>query len=68
MTAKIIRFPDVGRPVRPGLTESALIIVLPIIRIERYADVGEFVDLHDAAVQSRKPKVRRRARRRTPTA
>lgn len=66
MTAKIIRFPDVGRPVRPGLTESALIIVLPIIRIERYADVGEFADLHDAAVvQSRKPN---RRSRRTPAA
>jgi len=50
MTAEIVRFPDRGRPVRRDITESALVIILPIIRIERYEPI--------------KPKVRRKARRR----
>ena len=40
--AKIIKFPDEGRVVRfgrgDGTDESATIIILPVIRIERYAD------------------------------
>jgi hypothetical protein len=38
----IIKFPDEGRIVRfsrgDGTDESATIIILPVIRIERYAD------------------------------
>ena len=38
----IIKFPDEGRIVRfgrgDGADESATIIILPVIRIERYAD------------------------------
>jgi hypothetical protein len=38
----IIKFPDEGRIVRFGraeaLEESATVIILPVIRIERYAD------------------------------
>ncbi len=40
--SNIIKFPDEGRIVRFGRTdaadESATIIILPVIRIERYAD------------------------------
>ena len=54
MTAQIVRFPDVGRPVRRDITEDALVIILPIIRIERYAEPPP------------KPRVRRKARRRMP--
>jgi hypothetical protein len=53
MTAEIVRFRDVNRPVRRDLTESALVIVLPVIRIERYPEPP-------------KPRVRRKARRRAP--
>jgi len=38
----VIKFPDEGRVVRFGradaLDESATVIILPVIRIERYAD------------------------------
>ncbi len=37
----VIKFPDEGRIVRfgrDGADESATIIILPVIRIERYAD------------------------------
>ena len=50
MTAKIVRFPDVGRPVRRDITEGALIIILPIVRVERHAEPPP------------KPRVRRKAR------
>ena len=55
VTAEIVRFPDRGRPVRRDITESALVIVLPVIRIERYADPGD---------EGPKPRIRRKARRR----
>ena len=39
----VIKFPDDGRIVRfgraEGVDESATIIILPVIRVERYADV-----------------------------
>jgi hypothetical protein len=54
MSAEIVRFPDRCRPVRRDITESALVIVLPVVRIEHYADPVEPV----------KPKVRRKARTR----
>ena len=54
MTAQVVRFPDIGRPVRRDITESALVIVLPVVRIERYADPG---------VEGPKPRIRRKARR-----
>ncbi len=37
----VIKFPDEGRIVRFGQTdadESATVIILPVVRIERYAD------------------------------
>jgi hypothetical protein len=37
----VIKFPDEGRIVRFGRTdadESATVIILPVVRIERYAD------------------------------
>jgi hypothetical protein len=40
----VIKFPDEGRIVRFGrmdADESATVIILPVIRIERYADAGE---------------------------
>jgi len=47
----VIKFPDEGRVVRFGradaLDESATVIILPVIRIERYADpVAENADPH----------------------
>lgn len=54
MTAQIVRFPDRDRPVRRDITESALVIVLPVVRIERHAEPMP------------KPKVRRKAGRRKP--
>lgn len=53
MSAKIVRFPDQGRPVRRHRTGDAIVIILPIIRIERYAEPP-------------KPRIRRKARRRVP--
>jgi hypothetical protein len=42
LVGTIIKFPDEGRIVRFGraeaLDESATVIILPVIRIERYAD------------------------------
>jgi hypothetical protein len=40
LVGTIIKFPDEGRIVRFGRAadESATIIILPVIRIERYAD------------------------------
>ena len=53
MTAEVVRFPCRDLPVRSDIAGSALIIVLPIIRVERYAEKAP-----------RKPKIRRKARRR----
>ncbi len=41
MTAKIVRFPYRNVPVDQSIIEGALIIVLPVIRIERYAEPGD---------------------------
>ena len=41
LVGNIIKFPDDGRLVRFGradVAESATIIILPVVRIERYAD------------------------------
>jgi len=41
LVGNVIKFPDEGRIVRFGrelVDESATIIILPVIRIERYAD------------------------------
>jgi hypothetical protein len=40
----VVKFPDEGRIVRFGRTdaqESATVIILPVIRIERYSDVPD---------------------------
>jgi hypothetical protein len=46
----IIKFPDEGRIVRFGradANESATVIILPVIRIERYADpVADKIEPH----------------------
>jgi hypothetical protein len=46
----IIKFPDEGRIVRFGradANESATVIILPVIRIERYADpVADTIEPH----------------------
>ena len=46
----VIKFPDEGRIVRFGrdATESATIIILPVIRIERYSG---FVDSNEPQTQ-----------------
>jgi hypothetical protein len=65
LVGTIIKFPDEGRIVRFGrdTDESATIIILPVIRIERYADAyGEGLE-----PQTRPPADnggRRRVRRR----
>lgn len=41
LVGNVIKFPDEGRIVRfgrPDDAESATIIILPVVRIERYAD------------------------------
>jgi hypothetical protein len=41
LVGNVIKFPDDGRIVRfgrSGTDESATIIILPVVRIERYAD------------------------------
>jgi hypothetical protein len=40
LVSNVIKFPDEGRIVRFGrdAAESATIIILPVIRVERYAD------------------------------
>jgi hypothetical protein len=46
----VIKFPDEGRIVRFGrvdANESATVIILPVIRIERYADpVADTIEPH----------------------
>ncbi len=63
----IVKFPDEGRIVRfgraDGAEESATVIILPVIRIERHAEPGAA----DAEPHGRPPADnggRRRARRR----
>jgi len=66
LVGNVIKFPDEGRIVRFGrdaAAESATIIILPVIRIERYADAHV-----EAAEPHRRPPAdnsgRRRLRRR----
>ena len=43
LVGNVIKFPDDGRIVRfgrSGAEESATIIILPVVRIERYADAS----------------------------
>jgi hypothetical protein len=43
LVGNVIKFPDEGRIVRFGraeIAESATIIILPVVRIERYADAS----------------------------
>jgi hypothetical protein len=62
----VIKFPDEGRIVRFGrdaAEESATIIILPVIRIERYADLraGEAEpQTHPPADNGGRRRVRRR--------
>jgi hypothetical protein len=62
----VIKFPDEGRIVRfgrDGADESATIIILPVVRIERYADShveGAEPQTHPPADNSGRRRVRRR--------
>ena len=62
----VIKFPDEGRIVRFGrdaAEESATIIILPVIRIERYADPhaeGAEPHTHPPADNGGRRRVRRR--------
>ncbi|MGA7787847.1 MAG: hypothetical protein WCA56_06750 [Xanthobacteraceae bacterium] len=66
LVGNVIKFPDEGRIVRFGrdaADESATIIILPVIRIERYADprAGEAEPhTHPPADNSGRRRVRRR--------
>jgi hypothetical protein len=67
LVGNVIKFPDEGRIVRFGRAdaadESATIIILPVVRIERYTDPA----LEDAAPRTHPPAAnggRRRVRRR----
>jgi hypothetical protein len=64
LVGTVVKFPDEGRIVRFGRAdadESATVIILPVIRIERYADpVAESAEPPPPADNSG----RRRARRR----
>lgn len=63
----VVKFPDEGRIVRFGRAErdeSATVIILPVIRIERYADpAGDSAELQTpppAASNGSRRRVRRR--------
>jgi hypothetical protein len=61
----VIKFPDEGRIVRFGRTEasdeSATVIILPVIRIERYADpVSENAEPRTPPPENGGRRVRRR--------
>jgi hypothetical protein len=61
----IVKFPDEGRIVRFAQTgeqeESATVIILPVIRIERYADAA--ADIFEPRTQPPAGRGRRRAKR-----
>ena len=68
LVGTVIKFPDEGRIVRFGRAEaqdeSATVIILPVIRIERYDDpVAENASPHSPPPETSKGG-RRRARRR----
>ena len=66
LVGNVIKFPDEGRIVRFGrdaAEESATIIILPVIRIERYADPhaeGAEPHTHPPADNGGRRRVRRR--------
>ena len=66
LVGNVIKFPDDGRIVRFGRAdadESATIIILPVVRIERYAEIppeGAEPRTHPPADNSGRRRVRRR--------
>ncbi len=64
LVGNVIKFPDDGRIVRFGRAdgaESATIIILPVVRIERYADaVVDEAEPHPPASNGGRRRVRRR--------
>lgn len=64
LVGNVIKFPDEGRIVRFGRTdgadESATIIILPVIRIERYADAEAEPQTHPPADNGGRRRIRRR--------
>jgi hypothetical protein len=64
LVGNVIKFPDEGRIVRFGrgdaADESATIIILPVIRIERYADSEAEPQTHPPADNSGRRRLRRR--------
>jgi len=66
LVGNVIKFPDEGRIVRFGRAdaadESATIIILPVVRIERYADAGDDAEprTHPPAHNGGRRRVRRR--------
>jgi hypothetical protein len=65
----VVKFPDEGRIVRfgraEGADESATVIILPVVRIERHADVDAFAEdieprTHPPADKGGRRRVRRR--------
>jgi hypothetical protein len=66
LVGNVIKFPDEGRIVRFGSAEgddSATIIILPVVRIERYAEVpseGAEPHTHPPADNGGRRRMRRR--------
>ena len=63
LVGEIIKFPDEGRIVRFGrdASQSATIIILPVIRVERYAEPhAEEAEPHPPASNGGRRRVRRR--------
>ena len=64
LVSNVIKFPDEGRIVRfgraEGADESATIIILPVIRIERYVESEAEPHTHPPAENGGRRRVRRR--------
>jgi hypothetical protein len=64
LVSNVIKFPDEGRIVRFGRAdaadESATIIILPVIRVERYAEPEMEPQTHPPAENGGRRRVRRR--------
>jgi hypothetical protein len=64
LVSNVIKFPDEGRIVRfgraDGADESATIIILPVIRIERYVESEAEPHTHPPADNGGRRRVRRR--------
>jgi hypothetical protein len=63
LVGNVIKFPEEGRIVRFGrdTSESATIIILPVIRVERYAEPhAEEAEPHPPASNGGRRRVRRR--------